>query len=103
MLQNTSNSEVACHGVDLNILLVTFSQVRFCVTEKGYMGLCTSNARVGDVVYVLHGMHTPYTMRRTANRDEQQVRLVGQCYIHGIMDGEALTLPGYEPRDIHIW
>jgi hypothetical protein len=84
-------------------LAVTFQYMRFCVTGKGYMGLCTANATAGDVVYILHGMHAPYTMRKTAGRDDQQLRLVGQCYIHGIMDGEALTLPGYKPRNVYIW
>ena len=77
--------------------------MRFCITEKGYMGLCSKEAQVGDDIYILPGMATPYTMRRTAGRQANELRLVGRCYIHGIMDGEALTLPGYEPKDIHIW
>ncbi|KAB5558118.1 heterokaryon incompatibility protein-domain-containing protein [Coniochaeta sp. 2T2.1] len=99
------------HGdEELNLEYQNFTHVfaihrlmRFCITEKGYMGLCSTEARVGDDVYILPGMQTPYTMRRTAGRQDNELRLVGRCYIHGIMDGEALTLPGYEPKDIHNW
>ncbi|KAB5570607.1 hypothetical protein GE09DRAFT_1218033 [Coniochaeta sp. 2T2.1] len=77
--------------------------MRFCITEKGYMGLGFKEARVGDDIHILPGMQTPYIMRKTAGRQDNELRLVGRCYIHGIMDGEALTLPGYEPKDIHIW
>jgi len=82
----------------INRMFETFDYMRFCTTEKGYMGLCTLNARVGDVVYILHGMHTPYTMRRATGSDTGHLKLFGECYIHGIIDGEALELPGYEPR-----
>lgn len=84
-------------------MFVAYDPMRFCITEKGYMGLCPNGTRAGDVCYILHGMQTPYIMRRTAGHDSEQLRLVGQCYIHGIMDGEACSLPAHTPRDIQIW
>jgi hypothetical protein len=63
---------------------------RFPVTEKGYMGWCPENCIPGDFVTVLEGGPVPIILRPTAG-DEQYV-VVGDAYIHGIMDGEAFDI-----------
>ena len=54
-------------------------------TEKGYMGLAPFTARVGDKVCLLEGAQFPIILR--PNGDSWT--LVGESYIHGIMDGEG--------------
>lgn len=100
-VRGEGNAEAWAYAYNTQVFLI-FGIMRFCVTEKGYMGLCPNSTSVGDVVYILHGLNTPYVMRRKPGRDDEHFRLVGQCYIHGIMDGEALTLPRYEPRGVYI-
>jgi hypothetical protein len=43
----------------------------------------------GDKVYVLAGGSHPFVLRPMAD-DPKQFQLVGECYLHGIMDGQAL-------------
>lgn len=71
-------------------LLKSFEFMRFCVTEKGYIGLCAESTEVGDKVAVVEGVSTPYILRKKDYHGEEgHFRLVGQCYLHGIMKGEA--------------
>jgi hypothetical protein len=58
----------------------------FCVTEKGYVGMVPRGSEVGDHVVLVYGMHVPCVMRKS----EEEWRLVGAAYVHGIMDGEGL-------------
>ena len=62
---------------------------RFCVTKDGYVGLIPLRARRGDVICVLLGATVPFVIRKKSNGN---FLLIGECYIHGLMDGEALDL-----------
>ena len=55
-------------------------------TEKGYMGLAPSVAREGDLFCVLLGSSVPVLLRIV----ESHYVLVGECFVLGFMDGEAL-------------
>lgn len=63
---------------------------RLCVTEKGYLGLVPRQAGIGDRVCVLVGCHVPFVVREEADGPEERFRLVGECYVHGVMDGEVM-------------
>jgi hypothetical protein len=73
---------------------------RFCVTAEGRIGIVPYNTRDGDVVAVLYGAEVPFIIR-PKDTEEVQFELVGECYIHGLMDGEALTL-GLPVKDLDI-
>jgi hypothetical protein len=59
----------------------------FIITQKGYMGLGPAYTQPGDKIYVLAGGQVPFILRPTENIGV--FSLVGECYVHGIMDGEA--------------
>lgn len=69
---------------------------RFFLTEKGYMGLGPKAMRKGDVVFILRGGQVPFLLRPAGRENVPRVGevdthvLVGDCYVHGIMDGEAV-------------
>ncbi|OHE97766.1 hypothetical protein CORC01_06971 [Colletotrichum orchidophilum] len=63
---------------------------RLGLTAKGYLGLLPETSRVGDEVHVLYDCHVPYLLRKVGGRGH---RLVGECYVHGIMQGEAVLNP----------
>lgn len=75
---------------------------RFVVTKNGYVGVVPNMTKVGDVVAVLKGGRVPFVLRRSKERDEA-FRLVGECYIHCLMNGEGLSLPGTKERDFLIY
>ena len=74
-------------GVDEEVRYAT-SQRRFFVTSKGYMGIGSEILKKHDVVFLLLGSDSPFILRRVP--ESSTFKLVGKCYIHGIMDGEAL-------------
>ena len=63
----------------------------FAVTENGYIGLVSSEAKVGDSIAVFLGAEAPYILRENG---ESGYELVGDAYIEGIMKGEALEVRG---------
>jgi hypothetical protein len=60
---------------------------RLCWTERGYLGLVPSEARLGDEVWLLKGCRVPLVLRRVGDGEDRE--LVGDSYIHGVMYGEA--------------
>jgi hypothetical protein len=73
----------------------------FCATERGYMCTAPYNTERGDVIVLLEGISMPFVLRKEGESDEWKV--VGDAYVHGIMDGELLTkLEGGEARDDEI-
>ena len=63
----------------------------FCITDNGYIGMAPALSQVGDTVALIFGSEIPYVLRAdTARKPSLQYQLVGDSYVHGIMDGEAL-------------
>lgn len=60
---------------------------RFCTLSRGYFGAFPLAAREGDLICVVLGSLLPLVLRRTG---DDKFQLVGECYVPGIMDGEAL-------------
>ena len=70
-----------------------------CLTTDGYLGMTARNVRVGDQICVLLGGDIPFVLRPDEGRNTY--RLVGEAYLHGFMQGEALGL-GLQIQDITI-
>lgn len=66
---------------------------RFCATKRRYLGWVPGDAAPGDIICILLGAETPYILRPDEN-DSKYYKLVGETYIHGIMQGEALKQDG---------
>jgi hypothetical protein len=81
------------------------SNRRFCLTNKGYMGLVPPATKEEDIIL---GADMPFLLRSVekdkreadygvkSNKEETEnlpaYRLVGECYIHGMMDGEMMDV-----------
>lgn len=68
---------------------------KFAVMRNGYMGIVPPLSEVGDVVSIVLGARTPLLLRRSRKVEEFQkegklFELVGECYVHGMMDGEMV-------------
>lgn len=59
----------------------------FCSTKQGRIGLAPCTTQKGDLVAIIMGADVPFVLRST---DVGTYELVGDCYIHGVMNGEAL-------------
>lgn len=84
---------------------------RFCVTDDGHFGLVPSGSVLGDAVLILWGVPMPFVIRSRADHETITSRLIdgstnncesiliGSCYLHGFMCGEAATAQ-YPSEDI---
>ncbi|KAL6896380.1 HET domain-containing protein [Trichoderma evansii] len=88
------------------------------LTRDGYVGLAPGIAAIGDEVVMLFGCNAPIVVRSSATNatnatnaiypqssdlgsltSHTQYRVVGECFVHGMMDGEIIL--GDLPRNIH--
>jgi hypothetical protein len=56
--------------------------------QEGYMGLGPASMHP-DTIYILAGSQLPFVLR--AAEDVGVYSLVGESYVHGMMDGEAVA------------
>jgi hypothetical protein len=63
------------------------------------MGMFSMDTLKGDIVCGFTGADATFDIR--PERDGLY-SLVGECYVHGIMDGEIALLPDLEKRIEHI-
>jgi hypothetical protein len=56
-----------------------------CITRKGFLAAVPYTTKPEDCIAVLAGGRLPFVLRPTGD----SYRLIGPCYVHGIMDGEA--------------
>jgi hypothetical protein len=52
------------------------------------MGLVMPDAQVGDELVMLFGLEIPFMVRHDVDHDHY--RLIDECFVLGLMDGEAL-------------
>jgi hypothetical protein len=71
---------------------------RFAVTREGYLCLVPPGTEPGDMVCLILGAAVPFVLR-LLNRSKDNLSegqhnsyvLVGECYVHGMMDGEIFN------------
>ncbi len=71
---------------------------RFFTTLSGYMGIGPPHMRSGDLVCVFLGGRRPWVIRQ----DGPEYSLVGECYVHGIMNGEFMETENLPVKDIIV-
>lgn len=62
---------------------------RVYITKEGYFGLVPSSAKRSDRIILLSGGKTPYVVRKGRKGIST---FIGDCYVHGYMNGEAWDL-----------
>jgi hypothetical protein len=70
------------HGAMLNAC----AGRRYFNTDNGRLGVGPEEVRSEDTVVVFLGAHTPIIIRE--NADGRTFTFIGECYVHGVMDGE---------------
>jgi hypothetical protein len=62
---------------------------KFFISSRGYMGWLPSAAQENDIVCVFYGCRIPFAIRIAG---QNRYQLLGDCYMHGLMDGEAINI-----------
>ncbi|PMD60902.1 uncharacterized protein K444DRAFT_628928 [Hyaloscypha bicolor E] len=61
------------------------------LTSRGFFGVAPQSANVGDQLYLLPGTEFPSLLRRYP-KEEIEYEFVGECYIHGLMNGQGMKI-----------
>ena len=60
--------------------------VRITRTSRGNLASIHHHCQVGDIVVIFYGWKTPFVLRPVSDG----YLLIGECYVHGLMHGEAI-------------
>jgi hypothetical protein len=77
----------------------TSRKMNFCITSKQLAGYIPSRSLQSDTICIFSGSPVPHVIRKLPSGN---YGLIGEAYIHGIMDGEAMEWEGIEWEDIRL-
>jgi Heterokaryon incompatibility protein (HET) len=78
---------------------------RVFATQGGLLGLGPQSLKAGDHIFVLPGARVPFVLRAippAENGSSTCHEMVGEAYIHGIMEGEALERDRQKEMNLEI-
>ena len=83
---------------------VTWGRKLLMTKEKQYLGLAPGDCQKGDVLCILFGCSVPVILRSYQGSETGQnlFKLIGECYIHGIMNGEGISKTSQETEFVII-
>ncbi|KAF2036600.1 hypothetical protein EK21DRAFT_83553 [Setomelanomma holmii] len=94
LLRDLERARWLCGGRD--------TRRKFGVTETGFMCMLPRTAVAGDVVCILYGAKVPMILRKMPSAETYQ--LVGEAYVHGIMEGQGCRVGGRRDlRYVELW
>jgi hypothetical protein len=59
--------------------------------RKPLFGLVPPEAKLEDIICIIFGCTVPVVLRECNTSDDYYFEFVGECYVHGFMDGEAIS------------
>ena len=73
---------------------VVWSRRLIKTKQHSFMGLTPAETENGDLVAILYGCSVPVILRRAFDSQSKEMvyKLIGGCYIEGMMDGQALDI-----------
>ena len=92
------------------IIRKSVREYRFWLTSQGFPGVGSQTLEKGDEVFVTKGSRVPLIFRPIEDTlaqsfgvptNERGYLFVGQCYLHGFMDGEAVK-PDTKWQTVHL-
>jgi Heterokaryon incompatibility protein (HET) len=81
-----------------NALVWAFTGRKICRTDGGGMAMVPEKAGLADQICIFLGVPIPFVIRRAGDHHI----LIGPCYVHGMMDGQALESESWTTRDIAL-
>ena len=71
-----------------DLIKITCRGLTFFSVSQGWHGTASGATEPGDVVAILFGSRVPFILRK----HNSGYRLVSNCYVQGLMDGEAMAM-----------
>ncbi|KAL3422517.1 hypothetical protein PVAG01_06673 [Phlyctema vagabunda] len=60
-------------------------------SRRTTFGLTPTSSEEGDIICVLFGCSVPVVLRKEGDGDAVHFTIIGECYVYGMMNGEAVT------------
>ena len=100
-MEGSANQEIAKYVTSDNLLKfeklisAVYAQLLFR-TNGGDLGYGPLSMSPGDQIWVLENGRVPFVLRPVD--DGKNFELLGECYVHGVMDGQLFSngMPVYE-------
>jgi hypothetical protein len=92
--------------VDINTRWTVHHMMRgqaLMVTETGLFGSGHLDTQIGDQVWIFRGGKVPFVIRPREGGEKNGYTFVGQCYVQGIMQGEATTREGVVEKTVCLY
>jgi hypothetical protein len=83
-------------------LFPIMTQYKLCEARTGLVGMVPLDTMVGDLIYIFTGGTMPFILRPSAGL-QSKYKVVGGCYIHGIMDGEAVRSDKWREEEVTLY
>jgi hypothetical protein len=80
---------------------------RLVTTNEGHIGMTPYRAKKGDLICVLLGCSIPVVLRKREQEWSEgfigeSYEFIGECYLHGFMNGEAQDCGKFETKDFRL-
>jgi len=72
-----------------------------CVSRRGFISQVPLHTRIGDTIFIPLGSAIPFIIRPKQNQPDRY-EMIGECYVHGIMNGEAFERDGLASEDVYL-
>jgi len=95
-MENFGSSDDQKHTASATVTTLTEGR-NWTITEGGYVGWVPFATLSGDEVAIIAGLDAPFVIRPVGDGN---YRLIGECYIHGVMEGEIVLAEDYEAEEI---
>ncbi|KAF7945151.1 hypothetical protein EAE96_009930 [Botrytis aclada] len=89
--ENVNSDIIHFHSL---VYFATHMRRFFIAKEPRWIGLVPMDAQIGDQLFLLEGGKLPYILRRMEGTEKYKI--IGDCYVHGIMDGEEWNVDKLE-------
>lgn len=93
------DEQINPYAYNLRRAVIALQHRRLCTTETGFVCLAPNEVEIGDTVAIILGCNYPVLLRPY----EDGFKYVGECYVDGMMDGEAIEAADrgqYQAEDI---
>ncbi|KAJ3576913.1 hypothetical protein NPX13_g3556 [Xylaria arbuscula] len=71
-----------------------------CITKEGYMGIVPGSTLPGDKIFIADGAKVPFVLKK--DTDTAFHKLIGECYIHGLMYHSDYTTKDLKHEEVFI-
>lgn len=87
----------------LGSLYLASKRRRLAMTRADRVAWIPNDCQPGDLIYILRGGRVPYVLRPVPSRGKDAYEFVGECWVDGLMHGEAADWEGVNTKYVKIY